>query len=110
MLDEKNLIEISVCTDCLFYLVNGDIPEHNELFPKWKVEVVEENLKNIEALSMGISTDNCDHKDLNDPKIEDAHQENCVDRGFMDWSQCASCDTWLAGERMWFTGYLKEEK
>ena len=74
------------------------------------MENVEENLKNIEALSVGISTDNCEHKDLSDWKIADLHQENCVDRGFMDWSQCGSCDTWLAGDRMWMTGYLKEEK
>lgn len=109
MLDQNDLIEISICTDCMFYIANGEVPEPNPLFDEWDIEIVQKNFSDIEGLCVGITTDNCEH-DFDDQESYEAHVENCEHRGFMGWSQCSGCETWLAGDRFWANGFLNRKE
>lgn len=66
--------QYSVCTDCMIYIANGDLPEDIASEP--------ERLQNMKYYSQELYSINCDECEL----------------GF-SWSMCECCGTRLGGDR-----------
>lgn len=95
----------SCCTDCLFFIVNGDIPwddAEDEPDHAWVDNFARRNAGYYWVVGCG--TEECGH-DLDDPDESDAHTEGCEHLGFRAYSQCTTCGSTLGGDRYAITGW-----
>jgi len=89
-----------ICTDCFFYLVNGDLPAEmsEEECDAWKADIARNESPNwheVPGLPFGAEGCNCDGTETNQ---DSSHSEGCETIEFTRRS-CDSCGSPLGGKR-----------